>query len=361
MTTLFNKATSKLSSIAKEDKGYDDKTFIKNIDYDELERRFQVHKYVPNYIHHYDYLTPQIRSMINDKPIYAQANQHVKQPPPRKKKIMEFDIVTGEVVSKEVEPRHEFKKELLSEQVQQRKELRKGHRDERSEFRKQHRNEADSERAEARRLLKDHMKQRRDFRNKTCLMEKKVGSKENRRPEQSFLFTDPFGSGQTTLVESRRHPEPNDSDRKNSLLTLHRPRNRKTSLSSTLKGLVLHKGHEGKNENLSLNRTLSYDQTKSNMTTKRDADKDRLKLSDSSGRRMSEVTRTYNFFLLNFHLMILEHFGLEMNPNCNSFKVHLNCSKIAFELPVGGHFTFRLVEGTSRSSAHVQRACVKYP
>ncbi|EGW33163.1 uncharacterized protein SPAPADRAFT_50076 [Spathaspora passalidarum NRRL Y-27907] len=56
----------------------DEREIIKHIDYDMLERAYNIHKYYPQYIHNYDISTPVLRMLIVDKPIYNDANQHLK-------------------------------------------------------------------------------------------------------------------------------------------------------------------------------------------------------------------------------------------------------------------------------------------
>lgn len=92
----------------------EDEDYIKALDYDELERRFDIHKYYPKFIHNYDYLTPQIRELICDKPIYAKANEHVrgfKNAGVRKTFVTEIDVETGQIQVREKKSREEAKRE----------------------------------------------------------------------------------------------------------------------------------------------------------------------------------------------------------------------------------------------------------
>lgn len=83
-----------------------DEDFIRALDYEELEKRFEVRKWVPCYIHNYDYLTPQIKAMIGHKPIYAKANKGK-----RKTYMTEMNLETGEVTVTEKPKSTKDKKE----------------------------------------------------------------------------------------------------------------------------------------------------------------------------------------------------------------------------------------------------------
>lgn len=51
---------------------------IRKLDYDKIEEELNVHKYQPQYIHN-DIDTPNLRRLICDKPIYANANKHLRR------------------------------------------------------------------------------------------------------------------------------------------------------------------------------------------------------------------------------------------------------------------------------------------
>ena len=55
------------------DAEFSDNQFIRTIDYDELERKFSIHKCYPQFIHN-DIPTPQLKKLVEGKPIYAKAN-----------------------------------------------------------------------------------------------------------------------------------------------------------------------------------------------------------------------------------------------------------------------------------------------
>jgi len=52
---------------------------LAKINYDMLESRYNIHKYYPQYIHNSTISTPVLRDLIVDKPIYKDANKHVKR------------------------------------------------------------------------------------------------------------------------------------------------------------------------------------------------------------------------------------------------------------------------------------------
>lgn len=55
------------------DAEFSDSQFIRTIDYEELERKFSIHKCYPQFIHN-DVPTPQLKKLVEDKPIYAKAH-----------------------------------------------------------------------------------------------------------------------------------------------------------------------------------------------------------------------------------------------------------------------------------------------
>lgn len=53
--------------------------FIRNLDYQQLENQYQIHKYYPTNIHN-EISTPTLRDQLQNTPIYAKANKAVKKP-----------------------------------------------------------------------------------------------------------------------------------------------------------------------------------------------------------------------------------------------------------------------------------------
>ncbi|ABN66559.2 Phosphatidylinositol-4-phosphate 5-kinase and related FYVE finger-containing proteins [Scheffersomyces stipitis CBS 6054] len=95
--------------------------FIKSINYDSLEKKYDIHKYYPSYIHNCGISTPVLRDLIIDKPIYADANKHVKK---KKKRSSARDGRS----TRRLEQVQELR-ELKKDQLQDRKDLRKEMRD----------------------------------------------------------------------------------------------------------------------------------------------------------------------------------------------------------------------------------------
>jgi hypothetical protein len=52
---------------------------LAKINYEMLESKYNIHKYYPKYIHNSAISTPVLRDLIVDKPIYKDANKHVKR------------------------------------------------------------------------------------------------------------------------------------------------------------------------------------------------------------------------------------------------------------------------------------------
>lgn len=57
----------------------DNDDFIKILNYQELEEKFQIFKYYPKFIHNGEISTPKLKSLIVNKPIYSKANSHVRE------------------------------------------------------------------------------------------------------------------------------------------------------------------------------------------------------------------------------------------------------------------------------------------
>ncbi|ODV79795.1 uncharacterized protein CANTADRAFT_5503 [Suhomyces tanzawaensis NRRL Y-17324] len=112
-----------------------DNDYIKYLDYPALEANYNIHKYVPSYIHNGGIATPIIRDLIVDKPIYAAANSHVKK---KKKKKGTSD---GKTKKAERHEAHEAKKaerheahEAKKHYLEEKKALRQEHKAERREL-----------------------------------------------------------------------------------------------------------------------------------------------------------------------------------------------------------------------------------
>lgn len=327
MSALISKGISKLTPgdhIDLSELPLNDTSIIRALDYEELEEKYQIQKYYPRFIHNYDYSTPQIKEMIQDKPIYAKANRHKKRATSEtKKRATEFDLITGEAIGLDKSKkdlkvferglRKELKRDQINEQKLQRKEHRE-HRKEQFEDRKslkeQHRQEMKDEREESRRILREHLSKRkkaayvpapflpayqpRDHTEAQPGDQKMEGSK----TRTDLLFRNPFDSTQSTLVAATSALGTHLGSGGKTKVASDAPEARKPSISCRLRDLLLGKSSTQK-VNTVLKRTKSFDQTKADMTTERDAKNNIFRLVESKGRRMSEAMRTYFFFLFN--------------------------------------------------------------
>lgn len=223
--------------------------FVRILDYEDLERRFQIHKYYPRFIHNYDYSTPQIRLMIGDKPVYSKANEHLKSfknPGTRKTYITEIDVETGEVRirekldkktrKEEKKKKREIRREAKDELKPLKKEQREEHRALKAELREDenvdkntlrdelraHRKDLKDERREEkedyRHLLREHREQRKESRHSSAVayvapaiqlpaaahcQRQKLKSES----KDDLVFNNPFGTEQATLVPSQQLPK----------------------------------------------------------------------------------------------------------------------------------------------------------
>lgn len=313
-----------------------DEDFIKCLDYDELERKFGCFKYYPKFLNNYDYLTPEIKEMIGDKPVYLKANKHLKgfkNPGTKKTFVTEIDVETGEMTVKEKTERKDRKA---------RKEERRARREERRDDRKEDRKE--------RKELRKEQKERRDVKkNGSTVVDTTLpiienqhrgrqdsvatgnsGSTQNLGPmgapakveppngnangtahangnanTDGFRFNNPFGDQSTLVSEHEPKSRVNSiaskarqnsvhsgvKPRQNSVQTLEKPR--KLTFSLKLRDMIMPHRHTVAQDSTDLQRTQSYDQTRLLMTFNRGAKTGLMKNSESKARRMSEQIGTY--------------------------------------------------------------------
>lgn len=227
---------------------------IKKLNYEELEKNYEIHKYYPQFIHNQGISTPTIKELIIDKPIYSKANEHIegwKNPGTRKALITELDIETGELKRYEQPDKAQRKdrREERRERREERKEDRKDRREERREDRKDRREERRErredrreDRHERREELREHRHERKEVRRR-------------RKREPHGLFTN-----QLTM------PSVYERYRSSSEESLRLARNQTS---------------------------YSYDATKSNMTNKR-SNKWKFKFNE---RRLSEQLGMYSYLI----------------------------------------------------------------
>lgn len=106
--------------------------FIRNVDYNQIEEEFGVVKYYPNYVHNPHISTPELKSLIEDKPIYKQVKNR------------------------------EFKKELRKNQRKQMKQLKQQQKEERKEVRDHIREDRRESRDQIKEEKKEFREQRRN-------------------------------------------------------------------------------------------------------------------------------------------------------------------------------------------------------
>ncbi|ODV65533.1 hypothetical protein HYPBUDRAFT_150175 [Hyphopichia burtonii NRRL Y-1933] len=238
---------------------------IKKLNYEELEKNYEIHKYYPQFIHNQGISTPTIKELIIDKPIYSKANEHIegwKNPGTRKALITELDIETGELKRYEQPDKDQRKdrREERRERREERREDRKDRREERREDRKdrredrrERREDRREDRHERREELREHRHERREELREHRHERKEVRRRRKREPHG--LFTN-----QLTM------PSVYERYRSSSEESLRLARNQTS---------------------------YSYDATKSNMTNKR-SNKWKFKFNE---RRLSEQLGMYSYLI----------------------------------------------------------------
>lgn len=297
MTTLIGKHFSKLTMAAPPTSGPTDDDYIRSLNYDDLEKRFNVRKYYPRFIHNHDFSTPQIKEMIADKPIYAKASGSGCRT--RKKVMTEIDMETGQMKivddsdSKTLhrQERKADKDRRREERLEQRavhKEERRKHKEERKKLREQHRAERHGALDSRRATLSEETAE--PYVNPAIKPPTMAHHRSN-----DILFKNPFGApldlDQATLVVTQQKPMDGTRLRQNSIQPID-SYSRKSSISGKLKDMMFARRHHDKNDT-KLARTVSYDQTRSTMTSARGARTDVLRNKDKNGRRMSDRIGTY--------------------------------------------------------------------
>lgn len=290
-----------------------DRDYIDHLDYEELEEKYCVHKYYPQYIHNVDASTPMIKELIGNKPIYAQANRHVK-------------------------------KKKRQEDRQERKEEKKAQREEKKEQHKERKELRDAQRQERRHLREDQLQRlhSQKLAGRPCELASNIRSQQQAYPrhiappngssssqtlksknekggdsyseqphlEDDFVFRNPFGAkppptfeesqAQVTRDAAGRH-EDKERDRSDNRILVTRMRrsstqsNNKRHNSIATRFVSILKGNNGSSDEATpdspdndLLVSRSYDATKSNMTSSRSKKTTLLKLKFDPRRRMSE-------------------------------------------------------------------------
>lgn len=341
--TMLTKGLNKLS-LNGSDKGPSDRDFIDHLNYEELERKFCVYKYYPQYIHNVEAPTPMIKDLISDKPIYAQANRHVKkkQRQEQKHERREEKRALREEKKEERKQNREEKRDLRQQQRQERRELRQeqqvrskqqqayprhianpnlngnpnGNPNGNSNGNDAHSNGANFNGANANlNGASSHIFSANGNSNATRAKDVHIHNHINvnvMAPKidetDELTFRNPFGSKPPTFEESQLlAKEPSGTNR--SLIISTRMRRSSTQSSNKRHNSIASKfvnilmgnlssGEDtpGSNDDNELHVSSSYDATKSNMTSSRSKKTNLLKLKLDPRRRMSEQIGKLLFF-----------------------------------------------------------------
>lgn len=265
----------------------DEQEFIRNLNYAELEEKFQIYKYYPCFIHNNECSTPRLKAMISDKPIYAKASGISKNEEKAKKQVAR---------RAERDKLHRQKIDHLQERRDLRHEQKlesREHKLERHQLKQQQREVKKPgcrliDRATKGKIFSEieHVENVENTSQGLGLGNKPITSLEaTARGEHAPTFTNPFGSGQTTLVASNDIKVENVDPRSDRNLI------RRASISDRLRGLFIKRPATSESDK----RSMSFDQTKTNMTTSRAAEHALMKLTEN--RRPSDEIRTYFFKL----------------------------------------------------------------
>lgn len=257
---------------------------IRLIDYEELEAKYDIHKYYPKYFHNEELSTPSIKEMIYSKPIYAAANEHLKDwvnPGVMKVYETELDLDSGKLkIRKE---RQEQKKQ----QRQERKEDRKERREERKEERKERREELKEHREERKETSEDsNRKNSRDSKSEKKRAKLKIKRQLEQRKRlieskerKAINFNNPWSKNESLIIYENQYGTGEES--------------RKNSVTSKLISLISNTSDDYK-----LLKTNSYDQTKSTLT---------------SGRKKSLFRKRYSEQIGTYYLLTVLAIGSRTN------------------------------------------------
>lgn len=262
---------------------------ISLINYEELEKKFQIHKYYPKYFHNEEVSTPVIKELIHDKPIYSKANAHVKDfknPGVLKIYETELDLTSGKLKIKKESMDADGGGYSQNEDVRRSrgelKEDRRALREEKREERKQERHERIEERRVQRRgsiadslarldldtrmeRKKERKRTKKELQRQLRERQKLIASK-----EKPFIqFKSPFDK-ESFLIYNNQYED-----------------DRRSSITSKLRSII-----SNNSDDLSLSKISSFDQTKSVMTSGR-----KKKLFR---KRLSEQLGMYDIFTFDF-------------------------------------------------------------
>lgn len=278
-STIINKGISKLSFNSSG--GPTDEDFIRSIDYDELEKNFQVHKYYPQFIHN-DLPTPSLKEMIANKPIYAKANGHLTKEQKREQ-MKEFRREHMREQKQMKEQRKQQEQIMLQEQIKQ-NERQQQRRAQQPEEEEQNRWCSKADTSCRRASRPDHGVEEATRRLRQMGRDDE-GGHSSCHAKHEMVFRNPFDSNLSTLIENDPTTTANKTQRQNSI---------GGKFMSFLKGRL---DDESADDN-KLVPSKSYDQTKSSMTTTRKVPKPhglKTKINELTGRRYTDHLSMYFF------------------------------------------------------------------
>ena len=336
--TMLTKGLNKLS-LNGSDKSPSDRDFIDHLNYEELERKFCVYKYYPQYIHNVEAPTPMIKDLISDKPIYAQANRHVK-----KKQRQEQKHERRE----EKRALREEKKEERKQNREEKRDLRLQQRQERRELRQEQQVRSKQQQAYPRHITNVNSNANGNAAHSngananlnangasSHAISSSNGSNSNATSTRTkdvhihnhinvnvmapkideadeLTFRNPFGSKPPTFEESQLLAKESSGTNRSLVISTRMRRSstqssnkRHNSIASKFVNILmgnLSSGEEtpGSNDDNELHVSSSYDATKSNMTSSRSKKTNLLKLKLDPRRRMSEQIGKLLFFFFWF-------------------------------------------------------------
>ncbi|CUM45418.1 uncharacterized protein AC631_02583 [Debaryomyces fabryi] len=278
-STIISKGINKLS--LNSSGGPTDEDFIRNIDYDELERKFHVYKYYPQFIHN-ELSTPNLKEMIADKPIYAKANDHLTKEQKR-------------------EQIKELRRAYMREQKQIRQREKEYKRQEpvisrwgNCDAMKRRASRVDEGLEDMRRPRQMTHEENRDMNGQgphdTTHHDRRetmgaTNGHSRHHSKHEMIFRNPFDSNQSAQIEN---------DPTTSAVKTHRQNSIAGKFMSFIKGRLDDESSD--DNNLALSK--SYDQTKSTMTTTRKKSKlhgFKMRINELTNRRYTDQLGMYFF------------------------------------------------------------------
>lgn len=249
-STIISKGINKLS--LNSSGAPTDEDFIRNIDYDELERKFHVRKYYPQFIHN-ELATPNLKEMIADKPIYAKANDHLTKEQKREQiKELKRAYMREQKQIREQENLHRKRKPVANRWCNGVATQRRASRPEQGLEETRRPRQMTQEDVGVVNGQGPHDTTQHEHRSTIGI----PNGHSRHHSKHDMVFRNPFDSNQSTLIEN---------DPTTSAVKTHRQNSIAGKLMNFIKGRLDDESSDDNNLTLS----KSYDQTKSTMTTTR--------------------------------------------------------------------------------------------